>query len=157
MLNYQQNAHSAFLLEGENVVFETIKGTVLATTKRSETHLHASHEFWIKTEEGHEVPVQLRGHDIPLREGQTVTVTQAKKESQKEYAWVSLANHHSGELHILDTKKLLKNYQPKITAICIFLSPLILLSVFSYSLSCNVLNSSHDTSRLGNAKTNASP
>jgi hypothetical protein len=148
MLSYQQNANDMFLLEGEVVIFETIKGTVLSTTKRSETQIHSSggtnntpatmnstvtvcHEFWVKTKENHEVPVQLRGHDIPLREGQTVTVTQAKKESQKEYVWVSLMNHHSGELHILDSKKLLKNHQPKITAICFISSLVILPTLFS--------------------------
>jgi hypothetical protein len=149
MISYQPHLNNDLLLEGENVVFEVVKGTVLATTKRSETRIRSSggggntpatvnstvtvcHEFWVKTEEGREVAVQLRGYDIPLREGQTVTVTQAKKESQDDYVWVSLMNHHSGELHILDTKKLLKNYQPKITTTCFLLSPLVLPIVFPY-------------------------
>jgi hypothetical protein len=149
MLSYQQHPKDTFLLEGENVMFEIVKGTVLATTKRSETQLHSTpgtentpamvhstvalcHEFWVKIETGHEVPVQLRGHDIPIREGHMVTVTKAKKENQNDYVWVSLVNHQSNQFYLLDSKKLLKNHQPQINKICFLLAFLTSISIILY-------------------------
>lgn len=104
-----------------NVEFRTVTGEVLGSDKYSETQISSSggggyvsthgghvsaprihsssvtnHEFWIKTEDGLEKDVQLRGVDIPLRPGQKITLISAGRKGA-EKAWYSvLVNHSAG-------------------------------------------------------------
>jgi len=98
--------------------FFSYTGEVLSQDKFSETHVsggggggahghsrdvHVSsrvvtkHEFWLKTDDGKEVSVQLTGHDIPLREGQRVTVVYMQNVQFDTGYAALLINHTSDE------------------------------------------------------------
>jgi hypothetical protein len=89
----------SFQGEKETALFSDRTGTVISSTKRSETHVSSSggggyldkgtgyvqpttirstvvtrHEFWVRTDEGVDVPVQLTDVDIPLAEGQRISL-----------------------------------------------------------------------------------
>lgn len=89
----------SFQGEKETALFSDRIGTVIRSTKRSETHVSSSggggyldkgtgyvapatisstvvtrHEFWVRTDEGVDVPVQLTDVDIPLAEGQRISL-----------------------------------------------------------------------------------
>lgn len=125
----------SFIHRGKKIDFWKVTGEVLGSDKYSETHITSSggggyvgqngghvsaptinsstvtnHEFWIKTEDGLEKAIKLRGSDIPLRPGQKITLISAGIESS---GWYSiLVNHSAGKHWIINSavelNKLLK-------------------------------------------------
>lgn len=104
------------------IEFWTTSGEVMDSAKRSETHISSSgggghvsrdggyvapptiqskvitkHEFWMKTDEGQEMPVQLEGLDIPLLPGQKVTMLSVKKKDKDSGHYATLINHSAGQ------------------------------------------------------------
>lgn len=98
-------------IEGK-IDFWAVSGKVLKSEKRSETYVHGytqtylgavrgnvdsdvirHHEFWLKTSDGREESFKLVGYDIPMREGQEVTVLLAKRSGDSSSYIVALINH----------------------------------------------------------------
>ncbi|WP_075185084.1 hypothetical protein [Teredinibacter haidensis] len=102
------------------VVFKSITGEVLGQNKYSETHVSSSggggyidkhgghvdapqihsksvtnHEFWIRKQDGTEENVQLKGHDIPLRAGQIITLISAFTNEKRKPYYSVLVNHNA--------------------------------------------------------------
>lgn len=105
--------------------FWDVTGDVISTQKRSETHISSSastayiqngsgyintpainssvstnHEFWLKSDDGQEIPVRISGADIPLREEQKVTVIYAAKPNE-EMGYPAIVVNHSANKHWL--------------------------------------------------------
>ena len=57
-----------------------------------------NHQFWIRTEDGEEQPIHLRGVDIPLRVGQKITLISASRKGAKD-GWISILVNHSAGRH----------------------------------------------------------
>src|SRR3989442_6365069 len=54
-------------------------------------------EFFLLTEDGREVPIQLSGVDIPVRDGQTVTmIAGGVRPDGRDNYWVRMAVHDTG-------------------------------------------------------------
>lgn len=70
-------------------------GHVTAPTVRSETV--TNHEFWIKTEDGLEKDIKLRGIDVPLRSGQKITLISAGIKGTNKGWYSILVNHSAGK------------------------------------------------------------
>ena len=112
-----------FIHDGPSIQFWKVSGEVISTQKRSETQVWSSggggyvskgtgyvssptvkstvitqHEFWLKTEDGPEIPVKFSGVDIPMCEGQRVTLISAKK-SDKDTSLYSILVNHAAERH----------------------------------------------------------
>lgn len=51
------------------------------------------HEFWLRLDDGTEMPVSLRGVDIPLRPGQRITLICAGLADSQEGGYCILVNH----------------------------------------------------------------
>ena len=110
----------------KTVEFATITGEVLGSDKHSETHVSSSggggyvgreggyvrasqvhsstvtnHEFWLRTEDGKEEDVKLKGYDIPLRAGQKITLITATTPEAKNYYYSVLFNHNAGKHWII--------------------------------------------------------
>ncbi|MCD8548986.1 MAG: hypothetical protein LRY75_20675 [Shewanella xiamenensis] len=137
-----------FSYRGKEVKFWRVTGEVIGSDKYSETHVSVSssggggyvgphgghisapnihttttaitnHEFWIKTEEGLEKAIKLRGVDIPLRVGQRITIISACRKAdgsgwtQDGPGWYSVLVNHSVEKHwyIQSAEELNKNLQ----------------------------------------------
>ncbi|MBO0399812.1 hypothetical protein ACK36F_07690 [Aeromonas veronii] len=112
---------------GKEVEFWQVTGEVLGSNKYSETHVSVSssggggyvgpngghvsapsvhstsstitnHEFWIKTEDGLEKDIKLRGVDVPLRPGQKITLISAKRKGA-DNGWYSILVNHSAGKH----------------------------------------------------------
>lgn len=100
--------------------FNVVTGEILGSNKFSETHVSSSggggyvgrdgghirapqvssstttnHEFWIKTEEGKEKSIQLKGYDIAIREGQKISIITATTPQSKSSYYCSLINHNA--------------------------------------------------------------
>jgi hypothetical protein len=109
-----------FQHENLEVEFRSTTGEILSQNKFSETHVSSSggggyvgkhgghvgapnvqsesitnHEFWIKTEDGNEKSIQLSGHDIPLREGQKITLISAGVSGKDSRYFSVLINHNA--------------------------------------------------------------
>lgn len=116
-------ALSPFVPRGakKKVKFWTITGEVISSAKRSDTYVSGStsgyngqvygdvnsnvvvaHEFWLRKPDGTEEEVQLHGHDIPLREGQKVTMLLARPDGRKRGFYVALINHTAGKYWLLE-------------------------------------------------------
>lgn len=119
------------------IEFWTTSGEVMSSEKRSETHVSSSgggghvgreggyvapptiqseaitkHEFWMKTDEGKEMPVQLEGLDIPLLPGQKVTMLSAKKKGNDSGYYAALINHSAGQYWpVSKAETLLSNFK----------------------------------------------
>lgn len=112
----------SFVSDNSVIEFSSISGEVLGTDKYSETHVSSSggggyvgrhgghvsaptvhstvvtnHEFWIKTDGGKEIDVQLTGVDIPLRIGQRVSLIVAQSPIKKEKRYAVLVNHSANK------------------------------------------------------------
>lgn len=112
-----------FSYRGTSIRFWKMTGEVISTQKYSDTHLSSSggggyvnqggsgyisapkihsrvvtqHEFWLKTEDGQEVDIKLSDFDIPLREGQKITIISAGN-AKGSNGWYSvLVNHNAGQ------------------------------------------------------------
>ncbi|MCE9924359.1 hypothetical protein LZ640_07655 [Aeromonas media] len=109
-----------FKHRNKEIEFWSVTGEIMAQNKFSETHVSSSggggyvgthgghisaprvhsttvtnHEFWIKTEDGTEESVQLAGCDIPLREGQKITLISAGVKGKGEGYYSVLVNHNA--------------------------------------------------------------
>lgn len=117
-----------FEWENRIIEFWTITGIVTKSEKRSETYVSGNfdkkskdvnvtsdvvikHEFWLKTPDGKEEEIQLSGYDIPLREGQEVSMLLAFPKGG-EYSWyVALINHSAGKFWwTMDLMRLVDGY-----------------------------------------------
>lgn len=126
----------SFKHRGKEVEFWRTTGEVLSQNKYSETHVSQSgggvgyvgkyggyvsapkihsttvtnHEFWIKQEDGSEKSFKLSGHDIPIREGQRISIiTAGLKGSDSNYHSI-LVNHDTHEHWLLNNAKELNKH-----------------------------------------------
>lgn len=108
----------------KSVVFTALVGEVVGSDKHSETHVSSSggggyvgkhgghvaaaqinstvvinHEFWVRDDAGVEHDVKLRGHDIPLRPGQRITLIDAQRKNGSGNSWYSVIVNHSAGKH----------------------------------------------------------
>lgn len=68
------------------------------------------HEFWLRTDNGREVAVKLSGHDIPLREGQHISLISARNlANNTNDAHVALVNHSAQQYWHLQGSRELAN------------------------------------------------
>ncbi|MGY2262363.1 hypothetical protein [Pseudomonas sp. SDO55104_S430] len=101
------------------VAFTVLSGEVVGSEKLSETRVTTTgggrnadgdarpvrvssesiinHEFWIRTPDGIEHDVKLRGVDVPLREGQQVSLFSAQRKDGKAPVPVLLQNHSAAK------------------------------------------------------------
>lgn len=104
------------------IEFYSITGVVLSSSKHSETNVWSSggggfvgkdggyinspqvhsnsvtcHEFWLMTDEKKEEFIQIKDAEIPLREGQKISIYFAKKEGESEWHHMLLVNHNAGK------------------------------------------------------------
>lgn len=102
-----------FVWGNKSQSFGVVTGTVANTSKWSETHVSSSgtgnnvsvsssvtskHEFWLQTNEGKQVPVQLVNADFPLMQGQVVTMVNAPSQKKPdEERWIYVANHSADQ------------------------------------------------------------
>lgn len=120
-------------INGKTINFNKITGEVLRTNKFSTTQVRSSggggggvitqhggyvnvnptkisststihHEIWIRDNFGVERPIKLVGSDIPLREGQVISLITACDDNIKNTKNVALVNH-SAQMHWLLTDK----------------------------------------------------
>ena len=112
----------SFKHKNKEIEFWQVTGEVLGQNKYSETHVSSSgggghvtqhgghvsapkvhsttvtnHEFWIKTDDGTEESVQLSGYDIPLREGQRITLISAGVKGYDSGYFSILVNHNTSK------------------------------------------------------------
>lgn len=117
-----------FEYRGMKLEVWTQGGTVLSTSKHSRTDVASyggggwvgqhggsisaptivsstttTQEIWIRRENGEEAAIQLSGVDVPVREGQRVTVIAAKSPRAKDGFWVTLVNHSANRHWRLST------------------------------------------------------
>lgn len=72
-----------------------VSGDIDAPEIKSE--VITKHEFWIRKDDGEEMPVKLSGVDIPLRAGQIITVIGAYMRGEKNGWYSLLVNHNAGK------------------------------------------------------------
>ena len=114
----RSEAVSDFMWRDRALQSWTTSGTVLSTEKRTETHIHSTpghlsqgphftsytsgsvsssntvkHEFWIRLDDGVEQAIKLSGRDIPLREGQRITLMSVKSNTAKTGILAGVVNH----------------------------------------------------------------
>ncbi len=112
-----------FVIGKKVVELSKVTGEVLSSDKFSETHVYSrgggplpgggssapsvhsdvttKQEFWIKTDDGSEKPIQLSGVDIPMRVGQKITVISAQRVGKKLRIYAALVNHTARDHWIL--------------------------------------------------------
>ncbi|MCS3473112.1 hypothetical protein M2401_006880 [Pseudomonas sp. JUb42] len=113
-----------FIHDDKTVEFISLVGEVVGSEKLNETHVSASggggyvgkngghlsaveisstnvinHEFWVRDDAGVEHDVKLRGHDIPLRTGQRITLIGALRKHGTGTYWYSVIVNHSANKH----------------------------------------------------------
>ncbi len=102
-----------------NIAFRSVTGTVLNSTKLIETHFSSydpgisskavtNHEFWIEKDDGTELSVRLKGIEIPLRQGQKITLISCRKKSKKPdspWWYTSLINHSEKSIRTINDAK----------------------------------------------------
>lgn len=126
--------------ETDQITFYAVSGKVLETKKYTETHISSSGgggyasasseggsfvhisapkieskvltnlEFWIQTSDGEERAIKLPGVDIPMREGQIITLISAHKPENKEGTWTLLVNHNAKNYWTLSNGKFLTDH-----------------------------------------------
>jgi hypothetical protein len=108
--------------------FELFTGTVMSSSKWSETHVSSSggggylhggsgqvsaptvsstvkskHEFWVQTPDGHQIPVQLTDADFPLMPGQLITLVNTPSANKPaEHRWTYVRNHSAKQSWVLN-------------------------------------------------------
>ena len=106
----------SFSAGGKHVQFWSITGKVASSSKRSDTYVSSSRgpsygggagalrinsstvvqqEFFLLADDGKEVAVQLTGHDIPVRDGNNITMIGGEVSGKGGY-WVRMINHDTG-------------------------------------------------------------
>jgi hypothetical protein len=105
-------------IQGKTLKFASSWGEVAGTHKHAETRvqggggggtggntapIHISstvtvqQEFFLKTSGGGETPVKLSGADIPLRDGQSVTMVSVSRSEGNTVYWARLVNHAANQ------------------------------------------------------------
>ena len=117
-----------FVHKGKQIAFAGMTGEVVGSQKFSETKISSSggggyvgpeggrisaptirstsvtnHEIWIRAEDGVEHNVSLRGLDIPLREGQKVTLVATARKGAGVMMYCMLVNHSAGRHWYINT------------------------------------------------------
>lgn len=117
------------------VVFRSITGEVLSQNKYSETHVSSSgggghidrnggyieapkiestsvtnHEIWIRKNDNTEESVQIKGHDIPLRPGQLITLISAYTNENRTLYHSVLINHNANKHWFINKAKELNRF-----------------------------------------------
>ncbi len=62
-----------------------------------------NHDFWIRTVEGLEKDIQLKGVDIPLRVGQKITLVSAGLKGKNKRWYTMLVNHNAGKRWLINS------------------------------------------------------
>ena len=117
---------SEYKYGGTSVDFWEIKGHVANNSKRSETNVSSStdgkyvtdvrssattkHEFWLIKDDGTEVPIQIAGSDIPVRDGHEVSAIAAGLGGSKSGPVVALVNHTARQAHRTFSKKSIRDH-----------------------------------------------
>lgn len=108
-----------FEIQSRIIEFSSLSGEVLASDKRSETHLSSrgggghvgpyggtitapqitsqvitKHEFWIKSSDGREHAVSMSSVEIPLRPGQFISLLLAGEDGESRW-YIALLNHNT--------------------------------------------------------------
>ncbi|THF65633.1 hypothetical protein E6C76_08670 [Pseudothauera nasutitermitis] len=109
---------SDFIHDGKRLRFWPVTGEVIGSSKHSQTQVYGGggggylhqgtgylsggqissssvtcHEFWLRLDDGTEMPVSLRGVDIPLRAGQRITLIAGGPANVDEGQYCILVNH----------------------------------------------------------------
>lgn len=125
----------SFKHKNKAVEFSKVTGEVLSQNKYSETRVSSSggggyigkqgghvqapkiqttiikkQEFWIKKADGTEESVKLTGYDIPLREGQFITLISATINDAKSTYYTALVNHSAKNHHVISNASDLNKY-----------------------------------------------
>lgn len=151
-----------FNFRGKTFKFWKISGEVISTNKRGESHLSAGgnnqsisisttivtkHEFWLKTSNGDEKSITLWNIDIPLREGQNITMIAAGDPVKKNDKYTILINHTAKTYNILlEVSYLMKmlnyGYNPMTYLTIMFIAITFLISSFISTTLLLLLNES---------------
>jgi len=108
-------------IANRQVEFSGVTGTVISSQKHSETHVRSSggggyihqgsghvsaptitshvvtkHEFWVRTENGRDVPVNLSNVPVSVAEGQTVSLVSGSVSGLSAAPIVLIVNHNAG-------------------------------------------------------------
>lgn len=113
-------------VDGKRTVIHYQTGVVTATRKQKETQIHSStqfhgnqavtstssstvdhHELFLRDASGREGAYNLIDLDIPVREGNTVTVVWVMPENAKSGPYVEVLNHNTGDRNQIEPKRLL--------------------------------------------------
>jgi len=123
------------ILRNKTIKFWKVTGEVIGNQKYSETHVSSSggggfvsnsggyveapsvnsttilnQDFWIRTEDGQEIPIQLKDSDIPLRIGQKISVIYSRRE-ESDSGWAStLVNHSANRYWHINNYEVLSEY-----------------------------------------------
>lgn len=108
-----------------SVKFWEVRGRVANNSKRSETNTSSStdgkyvtnirsstttkQEFWLIKDDGTEVPIQLSGSNIPVRDGHEVSAIAASINGSEISPVVALVNHTARQAHRTFSKKSIRN------------------------------------------------
>jgi hypothetical protein len=144
------------------IVFKKITGVVLGNEKYNETHISSSggggyvsqygghvrapqissttttnQEIWIKTEDGSEKSIKLKGYDIPMRPGHKITVISAGNKGADSHWYTVIVNHSTDKHSLLNNATALNNLlkieqatgKSLLLAVLMFFSMLILSAV----------------------------
>lgn len=85
-----------------------------STNVRISSRVITKHDFWLKTDDGKEEPIQLVGHEVPLREGQRVTVVYVKSATKENGIPAMIINHSAKDFWTLINLASLKSLKLKI-------------------------------------------
>ena len=113
-------------IDGTRTVIHYQTGVVTATRKQKETQIHSStqfhgnqavtstssstvdhHELFLRDASGQEAAYNLIDLDVPVREGNTVTVVWVMPENAKSGPYVQVRNHNTGDSNQIEAKRLL--------------------------------------------------
>ena len=113
-------------VDGTRTVIHYQTGVVTATRKQKETQIHSStqfhgnqavtstssstvdhHELFLRDASGKEAAYNLIDLDVPVREGNTVSVVWVMPENGKSGPYVLVMNHNTGDSNQIEPKRLL--------------------------------------------------
>lgn len=113
-------------VDGQRTAIHFQTGVVTATRKQKETQIHSStqyhgnqavtstssstvdhHELFLRDASGNESAYNLVDLDVPVREGNTVTVVWVMPENAKSGPYVQVINHNTGDSNQIEPKRLL--------------------------------------------------
>lgn len=119
-IGYGRTAMKAFEHKGKQVEFRSVTGEITGAHKHAETYVSGSggggstfngqghtspvrisstvvikQEFFLKPGEGNQIPVQLSAEDIPLTNGQNITMISGHAGDTGKGIWTHLVNHNA--------------------------------------------------------------